>query len=371
MTANDVLQQEIKRGKISEKELIALFASDSIKRNHQKNGCFRGDEKPRVLKVARRYCNIRDNKDRTFTITKVHKLKESQEHIDNLPEDFDLSSDIDILPDNFNKMNRGLYQYICPIILSSAIEEHFKKNSFLFTPNMLAKRSKMVNCNYELIKYHIPKAEKEFQLSKSTIYDFFNKCDSTINYYITRSLQQLVKANLITVQDKYYIQPTKPTILCDGVEYIAVKEPTCKIATEQDIAFYEQCMRAANERVGIENDKERFYSKKSKTYKKVVTEELQQGGIKYFYKIYEIHCVNVDECKRVLEIFKYDEKSNLTQFNNAFIDKLKNNAQKRKMKYPSEYAREQFINTYADMCEIVIDNRTESLKERILSNDEV
>lgn len=364
MVVNDILQQKLKKGKINEKELIALFGSDCIKRNHQSNGCFRGDEKARILKKAREYCNILDNRDRTFTITKIYKNKlTDKENKD--------KEDKNELPNNFNKMNKGLYQYICPAILSLAIESYYKNNNnFSFTPNMLAKKIKMVNYNYELIRYHAPKVEKEFQLSKSVVYDFFNKCDSAINYYIPKALQQLIKANLITVQDKYCIRPVKPTIIHNGIEYIAIKEQPCRIANEQDMIFYEQCIQLADACTGIKNNKERYYGKKSKAYNEIIYEELKQGGIKYLYKIYEIRCVDINKCKKILEVFNCNESSNLNHFNNAFTEKLISNAQKREIKCLSEYSREQYLDAYSNICGMVINSRAENLKEKILSKDQ-
>lgn len=348
MTELEILQK-LKTGIIDEKKLVTLFATPTIKQNYKKNGHFIHNDKYRLLEKARKFCEITDNKDRTFTITKVYE---------------------NMLPTNFSKMNNDLYKYICPLILSSLINEHDENNKITLTIGLWAREIKMVNQNYELIKHYPVQVEDEFKLLSGVVYDFCSKCDNTIDHYIIQALKYLQSAGLIIWREVYFVQPITPTIEKNGVTYIADKTPPRKQATEEDMEFYARCVETSDKRANIKNGQERYYSKKSGLFRRVLLDELSKGGIQYIYKSYEAYYVHLDKCKNVLKEFDYDEVNSIKQFNKEFSDKLLTNAQKRNLKKKFSLLKSEYLENYTDLCEIAIDNETECQRRRVLKLDD-
>ena len=93
-------KEKIKKGEISESELVRLFGSDAQKKSYEENGRFIGNYKKTLLKKMDRYCEIKDLGDRNYKILKIYPYP---------------------LPGNFNKMNSSLYQYIIPLLLTSLV----------------------------------------------------------------------------------------------------------------------------------------------------------------------------------------------------------------------------------------------------------
>ena len=101
-------KEDIKTGKITEKELVELFGSDAVKKSYSELEKFKGHQKNDTLKKISRYCDIKDLGNRIYKINKVYDYP---------------------LPSNFNKMNKSLYKYIVPLVLNSLINGHDKNNS--------------------------------------------------------------------------------------------------------------------------------------------------------------------------------------------------------------------------------------------------
>lgn len=89
-------ENEIETGKVTEKEFVEMFGSETLKESYKKNGHFVGCNKKTLLSTAARYCHYKKLGLRKYEITDVYKYP---------------------LPTNFSKMNNSLYGYIIPLIL--------------------------------------------------------------------------------------------------------------------------------------------------------------------------------------------------------------------------------------------------------------
>ena len=348
MTEEKIIKLNLKPRAISEKRLVEIFGTPTIQKNYAVNGRFIGTEKKRVLEKASRFCDIRDDKNKKYYITKVY---------DNP------------LPSNFSKMNKELYRYICPLILSFLINKHDKNNKVAMTVGLWAREINMVNQNYGLLKDKYDLLEEKFKLglNEKVYCDFYDRCDEAIEYYIVQALKYLQNAGLIIWRDVYFVQPTTPIITKDKIVYKAIKDPKSKLATENDMKLYTECLKIADTKADIQNAKERYYSKKSKTFRTVLLRELKKYNIRYIFKSYEAYYVNLDRCNYILHQFnvgKKDMNNLIKDFNSAFINKLVENANTRKL-------QERIIN-YADciddfliLCDMTINHETECLKERV------
>lgn len=345
MTENEIVKLKLKPRSISEKRLVEIFATPAIKERYKKEGRFVSSDKKRLLDRVKRFCDIRDEGDRQYYITKVYDNPR---------------------PSNFDKMNKDLYQYICPLILDALVngKEANEKRKCTLTVGLWAREIQMVNYNYDIIKNAgIKKIEEEFDICYNTYYDFYNRCDEAIDYYIIQALKYLHSAGLIIWRDVYFIQSVTPTIEKDGDIYEKVEKPKVRQATEDDMKFYAKCIEIADTKANIKNAKERYYSKKAKPFRDALIKELNNGGILYIFKSYEAYYINRSRCKAVLNMFDVDDNI-LDNFNAAFVDKLSTNADTRKLQ-PKFQSNDNYIDEFLSLCDMTINNKTESLEERI------
>lgn len=352
-------KQKIKTGKISEKKLVELYGSDSQKQSYLENGRFVSGYKNTLLKKLSRYCDIEDCGNRTYKISNVY----------NYP-----------LPANFNKMNKSLYKYIVPLLLTSLIDGHDVNRKIDITLGKWAREINMVNRNYNLVKYNREDASKETQYPLSTINEFYDKADDMIDWYISNALDYLRAAGLIIWRQVHRvnqeISSDKTIIDENGNIQIDITIDNHQ-ATEEEMTFYSECVAIADKAAGIENANERYYSKKSKIFSEVLKRELYKRKIKCVYKTYEAYYVNLDKCKFVLNQFgDLDMNTLISDFNKEFTDMLVGNAEKRFEKNPDRYlaySKDDYSLCFQGLCEITVDKNTEYLgdriRERVINDD--
>ena len=345
MTDSEILKLNLKGRVISEKRLIEIFGTPTIMNNYKENGHFIRNDKYRLMDKAKRFCNIVEKENKQYYISDFY----------NNPR-----------PSNFEKMNKDLYQYICPLILDALVngKEADEKRKCTLTVGLWAREIQMVNYNYEIIKEAgIKKIENEFKIRYNTYYDFYNRCDEAIDYYIIQALKYLYSAGLIIWRDVYFVQPVTPIIEKDGEIYEKKEKPKVRQATEDEMKFYAKCVEIADEKANITNAKERYYSTKASCFRETLIKELNKGGILYIFKSYEAYYVNRDRCKAVLDMFDVSDNI-LDNFNAAFISKLATNADARKLQ-PKFRSNDNYIDEFLSLCDMTINNKTENLEERI------
>lgn len=344
--------KDIKIGKIEEQNLVDLFGSPAQKQSYTDNGHFVGKNKKTLLTKASKYCEIKDNGNRTYRITKVYQYP---------------------LPSNFNKMNKSLYQYIVPLLLTSLINGHDKNHKIDITLGKWAREINMVNRNYNLVKYNKEDTSKETQYPIDTINEFYSKSDDMIEWYITNALDYLKSAGLIIWRDVYRInrEISNETIRIDenGNIYTEISIDSHQ-ANKEEMEYYSHCVNVADKIAKIENASERYYSKKSKVFNEILKKELYKEKIKCVYKTYEAYYVNLDKCEFVLDQFgKINIDHLVKKFNEEFIGMLVGNAEKRFDKRPEKYIyyndKHDYKLCFQGLCEMTIDKDTEYLGSRI------
>ena len=73
--------------------------------------------------------------------------------------------------------------------------------------------------------------------------------------------------------------------------------------------------------------------------------------------------VNKDRCIAVMEMFDFNDIH--TKLNQMFTEKLLANATNCR-KNDKEENRKEYLDDFADMCDIAINHKTESVKERLV-----
>ena len=348
--------ENIKTGKISEKELVNLFGSDAQKKSYEENRRFVSNHKKTLLTKMQRYCQIKDLGNRTYKINKVYQYP---------------------IPNNFNKMNKSLYKYICPLLLSYLIDGHDETRKIDITLGKWAREINMVNQNYNLVKYNREDSSKEFQYPIDTINDFYNKADDMIDWYITNALDYLKSAGLIIWRDVYRINVElssgEVSIDSQGNIYTDVTIDSHQ-ASDEEMEYYSKCVSIADSIAGINNASERYYSEKAQRFNEVLREELYKRKIKCVYKTYEAYYVNLDKCKFVLNQFEKLKMDKLiSAFNEEFTNMLVENAGKRFEKNPHNYIycrdKDDYQSCFEGLCEVTVNSKTEYLGSRIKSSN--
>ncbi len=341
----------LKKGKISEQELVEKYGSDAQKKSYEIQGRLISKNKATLLKKLSRYCTIKDLGQREYRITKVYDYP---------------------LPANWTKMNKSLYQYIIPLILYSLINGHDKNNKINITVGKWAREIKMVNPNYNLIKYNPEDSSKETQIALQTINEFYDKADYMINWYITNALDYLKSAGLIIWREanrvNVEVSDGVTNIDQDGNIKVNIKTENHQ-ASEDEMEYYAECINIADKECGIENAKERYYSHKSQQFNEVLKRELYKRKIKNIYKTYEAYYINLDKCNGLLNHFEKNDYSTLiSKLNRDFSQMIMENADKRFESNARKYLytdKNEYKSDFSSLCDITINNNAKYLGSKI------
>jgi len=162
---------KLKVGGIDTKKLVDYFGTDKQKENYKKEKKLNNRVKEGIMKKVSRFCDIEDLGQGNFMIHKV----------------FNLNMDDELLFPLF----KGLSQYITPLILNRLLNEQDENYKITLSFISWAQRFQMINGNYNLIRYHQEKSSKYLKIDEDTMFDYFNKMDDCIKYYLEKILKIL------------------------------------------------------------------------------------------------------------------------------------------------------------------------------------
>lgn len=344
--------KNIKTGEITEQELVNLFGSEAQKKSYKSNGHFIGSNKQTLLKNISKYCKIEYCDRRIYRITEIYSYS---------------------LPSNFAKMNKSLYRYIIPLLLSYITDRHGGNNKSDMGLYRWAVKIGMVNKNFNLARYNQESTSLETGIPVTVINDFFNKSANMIGWYMDNAFSYLKSAELIVCNCVYYaskeISSGRIKIDENGNIYAGISLDRHR-ASKEETRYYFRCVNAANTVAGIENTKERYYGKKSDRFNSVLKKELYKEKIKCIYKTYEVSCTDTGKCRFVLEQFGEINHDRLTsRFNKEFTAMVMENAEKRFDAAPGKYrcckCKDDYMGYFGWLCEMAIDKNTGYLGNRI------
>lgn len=350
-------------GEITSKELVNYFGTDKQKEKINNGKYLGGREKDLLLIKAQKFCNIEDLTQGKYLIHKVYDIEED-----------DL-----ILP-----LTKGLNKYLTPLILSNILEE--SEDDFKLTLSFLgwAKKFEMINNNYSVIKYNQEKSCRELNIDPDTMYEYFEKIDDCIKYYIDKCLTilkekeglELIDVESVTMVKKFFIDPNSPKsgfgleVQCDYDD---------DIISDEDRKFVYECEREAKEKAGITRNNEKYYGVKSFNYRNELRKLLSKRNILFTYEAYNIYCKDIKETKRVLETFKdinNNPKEFISLFNEKFIEYIERKATNRHNKeiekqndgeksIKSYRMLQKYISDYQDLSKWTINQNAEDILDRL------
>jgi hypothetical protein len=339
---------KLQTGELTTKELVNLFGTAKMKSKCNKGGYIGGREKELLLTKARKFCDIEDLGKGKYIINTIYGV----------------DKDDAIIP-----LKKGLYNYLAPLILSKLLDED---DQFKVTLPFLgwARKFEMVNDNYSLLKYNQEQGSTALDINSDTIFEYFEKMDDCIKYYLQECLTMLSDQQGLDLIDFDSIKMVKKKFVIPVVNNEGGIDITCQyvdeMVSDDDRRFIYECESKAKDKAGITNNKEKFYGVKSYIYKRELKTLLSQRNILFMYSAYNIYCKNPNEVQETLEKFA---NSNTTKdefvkvFNDKFIeyvDRKAQNRQKREIKKKEEgqidekYLREnrlveQYLEDYRDL----------------------
>lgn len=303
---------KIETGEINNKQLLELFGTQKQKDNFIKEKKLNSGSKKRILEKAKRYCEIEDLTQGKYLIHKVYNIKNEQY----------------LLP-----LFKGLSKYLTPLILIKLLEDQDENYKITLPYLTWAKNFEMINQNYPLLKSHQKAGSIKLNIDKYIIFDYFEKMDECIKYYLEKCLTilgdkkglDLIDFDSITMVRKAYFD----NILQDNIAIFdgnTFDEPI----SDEDRKFVIDCENTAKDIAGIIDNQEKYYGKKSYIYKNKLRELLAERNIAFTYSAYNIYCKNPKEIKNIIEQFMSilsSESNNMIQvFNDAFIEYINNKA---------------------------------------------
>lgn len=350
-------KKNIQEGIINEKKLVNLFATSSQKQKYISNGRFVSSNKNTILKEASRYCDIEDLGNKQYKISNICKYPK---------------------PKVIFKMQSGLYQYMIPLILTKLIDGHNENNKITLTSSKWARQIKMINGNYNAVKYHKGLATDYFKYEYSNVDDFFDKADDMIARQLEQSLKYLVESGTIfwNKVNMVYKEKVDEKIvdISENHDVIINRIEDTHVLTEEENKFYADCLSIADKESGAEDNQSRYFGEHAKKFNEVLTRELKKKNIKFIYQAYEVYYIDLDKCKSLLESFEnVDGKDFIEKFNNEFQKMIVDNAENRYNKKLKQFDidncikmySEDYIDTFKDLSDMTINNESESVWERL------
>lgn len=334
---------QLSPARYSEKKIVELFGTPKQQESYAQNGCLATRSKTSILEKASRYCKITDLGNKNYSISKIYKYP---------------------LPSKWSLMNKTLYKDLVPLLLHNLINGHDENNAITLTIGKWARELKMINSNYPLIKSNKEDAATLLDMDLDTIFDFYNKADAAMEYYIINALTFLKNALCIYWLQVHYVvvEITDNTNTIDENGNITpnIRLET-RLASEEEVEYYVRCMEVADNAVHIENISERYYSKKSEEWNRILKKELYKRKIKLVYKAYKAYYVHLDRCQYLLEQFEPKTQEELhTELIEDFTKHIMENSEKRYKKTPDKYDAS-YCEYFAGLCDVVINPKTEFL----------
>ena len=304
---------KLQEGEISTKELVDIFGTEKQKENYIKNKKLNSGNKSSIINKASRFCEIQDLGKGKFIIHKV----------------FNLNMDDELL----FPLLKGLSQYITPLILTKLLNEQDENYKITLSFISWAQKFQMINGNYSILRYHQEKSSEYLKIDENTMFDYFNKMDDCIQYYLEKILKLLSNRSGLDLIEFDSVTKVRKIIRDQSTKGVKIKFK-CNFLDEEisdeDRKFVIDCENKAKEEAGITDNKEKFFSIKAKLYKEILSNLLITKNILFTYRAYNIFCKNKNEVHKVLSKFEsildYKDENFIEEFNNIFMDYIENKA---------------------------------------------
>ncbi len=278
-----VMDIDLKKGSYLESTLVDKICSERQKLSYHKNNKFAGGKnRSEFLKVLSRYCEFEYDPDKKrYIITNTYDIPQSP---------------------YTDKMHKGIYEYLAPLILFHVYYEA-DGQKFTGTSADLARSIKVVNHNYNVMKYNQEDVKLSLGLDKNIILEYFSKLDNCVAEYLSRCLKYLESTGAIDYSETRMIGVMPKNAVIDNW-HIIVEPAEIRKATEQEIRDYFEMSGKVSEELHIISNQEKWYGKKGLRYKTEISRLLRSEGLLFMCKAFEISVKDAECCKNIFRSFR-------------------------------------------------------------------
>ena len=329
-----------------EETLVSLFCTPKQIERYIKNGRFISNHKKTFIKTYERYCRLNPVGKKKYLVVSINDVA---------------------LPHYFNKMIEGKYLYICFKLLGFFLESQYtvfsygqlcrKSNlfadSYVISKILTSNKDNLSSTDYEFYKRFEIKNERELQkVYKNYDKSCYKTIDNALKYlsydcdYIkinkTVVVKRIVVKNNINTKD----EETKDS------EFVVKNIVTelIRVATDEDLKIIKNAETQVDKDLNITELKERYFSDKSKKWKKVVKKILSKYGLEFYYNSFSVSIVDSHLTRKLLNLL-----------NEKIIDL--NMTEKEKDSYHKLTQEEKNIN-----LNIIINEKTKEIRKEKIKN---
>lgn len=344
------IEMNIEKRNYTEKELVYMLCTPAqIQSYEQRNKFVGGKQRSMFLDRLAQYCSYDyDQATKSYNITALYDVPKTMAQ---------------------SRLHKGIYQYLAPLILHEMINNHDENHKARLTVFDLAEKIAMVNSNYKCLKYNMEQVEDELDIPFYTVYEYFNKTDLQIDEYLRRCIKYLSSENCVIANEVHVIQTFKRDTqykddIGNHVEVIKVKD--AHVATDEEMDLYARLIEEASKISGAYTNYEQWYGVNSNKFKRALKKLLDQNGIDYVCRGFEMWYVDLDKCKQMLheysDISLEDRTKMLGEVFKLLIDE---NAAKRAEK--KSLIDTGYVEHFQSLSSITILHDAEDIRKQIKS----
>lgn len=260
------------------------ICSDAQRRSYHKKEKFAsGKHQSMFLDALARYCDYEyDPAHKRYTVLDVYKIPKT-------------------LYDS--KIHKGIYQYLAPLILYEVLYgDSHRDRQAVITSADLARTVKLINGNYNNLKFNQAAAHRDMDLNLNILSEYFNKADNRIDEYVRRCIGYLAAMNCVIYNETHMIGIMPKTAEIEN-GHIIVAPGEIRKATDEEMTLYSRLVEKASRRAKINSDSEKWYGKKSVRYNHELIRLLRENGILFVCRAFTLWRVDEEQCKNILQSF--------------------------------------------------------------------
>ena len=283
-----------------EEELVRLFCTPKQIEKYIENGYFVSSNKKTFIKTYEKYCRLNPIGKKKYQVVSINDV---------------------FLPQYFDKMKDGKYLYVCSKLLRFFLESPYT----VFSYGQLCRKSSLFADSYVISKvltsnkdnlspldcefYRRFEIKNERELQK--VYKNYNKsCYKTIDNALKYLSCDYIKVNKTVVVKRIIIDNDIDSTDDENKENEFVVKNTIteliRVATDEDLEIIKNAESQIDKKLNIAELKERYFSDKSKKWRKEVRKILSKYGIEFYYNSFSVSIVNSHLARKLLNLL--DEK---------------------------------------------------------------
>lgn len=340
---NNVTEAQI----LNNDELVMIWGTESNKNNYKKNKKVTGSMKKSLLDRARMECEIEDLGRGKYKIIKIREVP---------------------IPKTMVDIENTIYECLCPLILYNSISSyHNKENKLEISLIKYYNLLQNISNNYNKIRYGSKDSCEKLDIDIQNHKDFFKESSSFLKRTLENSLNYLEKMKTTKCYKFRMIVIRESTLDSDSEKINVDANYIHRRATDEEIRYELDVKDRIMKELNIEEEKDCYFSFKSKEFSRLIKEEYAKKDIKFFYDGYEIYYTSIEKCINILNLFKNNNPNELTKiFNDYVINSIKTNAENRHLKYQTSKVRsginlDTYLNDYDKLLSNAISIESDNL----------